>query len=75
MQKKNIDDIVDNLLGYKEFMSTKFLLVLEEIKESNLLYLASAFHQFPIMDRPDNRQKLADELWKLYEKSGELQKY
>lgn len=46
VQKENIEAITDHLLGYKEFMSTKLLLALEEIRESNLLYNSYVFRYF-----------------------------
>lgn len=70
-QKDSINNIIDSIIEYKYYLSGQQILILEKIKDSNYNAILNAFN-LPILDTPENREKLAKELYKQISLSKQL---
>lgn len=70
-QRKEIKQLILDILEYKEYLSIDEVAKVESIRESDYFSLLNAF-QFPIMDNPRKREQVAHELWKVYQITKEL---
>lgn len=67
-QRENIEEIVKEILEYRNFISDESLLLLESIRESDYFFALNAFCQIKLLDAEEERKKLAEMLFDLYEK-------
>lgn len=66
-QRENIEEIVKEILEYRNFISDESLLLLESVRESDYFAVLNAFSQIKLLDNETERMKLANHLFDLYE--------
>ena len=67
-QGSNIDNIIGQLIEYRDFLSPESMVFLEGIRESAYFKYLNVFAQIRMLDQPSERRKLGEELFNLYDK-------
>ena len=72
-QRTDIKNLIEEILGYKEYLNDGQLVLIEQIRDSAYFSILNVF-AMPIADNPQIRKNVASELYKQIELSRKLLK-